>query len=452
MRRPGDVLPGLEQTPPTDDAPLVSMARLHLMIAKELVRLGRVAVEGEAVKPRNSRHGHLYFDLRDRRAQLTVLVRSSCPGRGFVVDGERVRVTGRLEWLAERGAARMAAEEIVPAGEGAIAAAIAAIRRALEADGLLTRPRRPLPLLPGLVGVVCGKDAAVRADIESVIAQRFANYPVVFAETTVSGAGAANRVRVAMEQLDSVAGLEVIILARGGGDAASLLPFSDEDLCRSIAARRAVVVSAIGHDGDRPLSDEVADHRFGTPSLAAAAVFPERSDLDRQLAELYRRASEAVSFRLERGGSALLALRPGETLSHRVGMAMDRLRHSGELAARRHPSRNLRRARRALDGLRPSVAVDRRLAGAVANLEAKIATLEALDPRSVLARGYAVVQSSSGVALRRAGEASEGETLEVVLAEGALSATVESVLSRAELEATGGVGGALARLERSRKR
>ncbi|MGH9103999.1 MAG: exodeoxyribonuclease VII large subunit, partial [Acidimicrobiales bacterium] len=234
----------------------LSLTRLSSEIARAAGDIGRVAVEGEVVRPRQGSSGRVYFTLRDRVAQLGVACPAGRRSRCRVVHGERVRVTGRLCWTPDRGQMELRAEEVEPVGEGAIAAALADIRARLRAEGVLDRARRPLPLLPGLVGVVCGAEAAVRADIESVVAARFPGYPLRFLETLVSGPGAAAAIQSSLERLDADPEVEVILLARGGGDAAALLPFSDEELCRAVAAARAVVVSAIGHDGDRPVCDD----------------------------------------------------------------------------------------------------------------------------------------------------------------------------------------------------
>ncbi|HET9443957.1 MAG TPA: exodeoxyribonuclease VII large subunit, partial [Acidimicrobiales bacterium] len=264
----------------------VTLVRLSAEVARSLSSLGRIAVEGEVHRPTVRAGGRTYFVLKDRAAQVDVTVPGSRARRARTVAGERVQVTGALEWVAGWGRVQLVAEEVVPVGAGAVAAMIAEARERLRRDGLLDRPRRPVPRLPEAVGVVCGADAAVRADILSVVATRFAGYPLVFREVTVSGPGAAAAIVAAVDDLDRHPGVEVIILARGGGDATQLLPFSDEQLCRAVAAAATPVVSAIGHEGDRPLCDEVADLRCGTPSIAAAAVIPSRVELEAELAAL----------------------------------------------------------------------------------------------------------------------------------------------------------------------
>src|SRR3954447_17246710 len=256
----------------------VSLVRLTSEIARSIAVIGRVVVEGEVHRVTRGGRGALYFTLKDRAAQVSVVCPSSRAARCRAVAGERVSVVGTLSWSADRGQLSLVADEVIPVGAGAIAAMIADARRKLAADGLLDRRRRPLPRLPQLIAVVCGTEAAVRADIESVVAVRFPGYPVEFTEVTVSGAGAVDAVVAALRWLDERPDVDVILLARGGGDATQLLPFSSEDLCRAVCACRTPVVSAIGHEGDRPLCDEVADHRFGTPSLAAAAVVPSRRE------------------------------------------------------------------------------------------------------------------------------------------------------------------------------
>ncbi|MDQ1443750.1 MAG: exodeoxyribonuclease large subunit, partial [Acidimicrobiaceae bacterium] len=151
----------------------LSLTRLAAEVARAVVAVGKVAVEGEVVKPWRGGNGAVVFTLKDRAAQITVRCPPSRKARCRVVAGERVQVTGQPEWVPERGQLNLVADEVAPVGEGAIAALIAEVRGRLVADGLLDRPRRPIPRLPSRIGVVCGTDAAVQADIESVVAVRF---------------------------------------------------------------------------------------------------------------------------------------------------------------------------------------------------------------------------------------------------------------------------------------
>ena len=294
----------------------------------------------------------------------------------------------------------------MPVGAGAVAAAITEAAR-LAADGLLARARLPLPRLPGRIGVICGSDAAVRADIESVVMARFAGYPMLFREVTVSGPGAADAMIRALDDVGSTAGVDVVILARGGGDAAQLLPFSDEDLCRAICRSRVPVVAAIGHEGDRPLCDEVADHRFGTPSLAAAAVVPDRRALEAEIAAALARGAAVLDRRFADAKRRLESIDRDRAVEIGVARAAERLARAGARLELLHPAP--------------------RLATAVEKLAGARLQMEALSPARVLDRGYAVVRGSDGRVLRDANDVAAGDRMTVVLARGRLGATVDEV-------------------------
>jgi exodeoxyribonuclease VII large subunit len=396
----------------------VSLVRLSSEIARSVAAVGRVLVEGEVHRPSRGGGGAVYFTLKDRAAQVAVCCPSNRSARCRAVAGERVAVTGFLSWSADRGQLTLMADEVVPVGAGAIAAMVADARRRLAADGLLDRPRHPLPRLPRVIGVVCGADAAVRADIESVVADRFPGYPVDFAEVPVSGPGAVDAIMRALAVFDGRPEVDVVVLARGGGDATQLLPFSAEELCRAICACRTPVVSAVGHEGDRPLCDEVADRRFGTPSLAAAAVVPSRARLEEDLSRLAATLARVAGERLAAAGRRLAAVDRGAALVAGLATAGSRLDRAGLRLAHSHP--------------------DRLVVASAARLEAQRRQLEALSPARVLERGYAVVRLAAGGAgagagpgggavVREAGAVERGAAIEVQLARGRLQATVDAV-------------------------
>ncbi|HZQ57180.1 MAG TPA: exodeoxyribonuclease VII large subunit [Acidimicrobiales bacterium] len=401
----------------------MSLTRLAGLIAQAAGAIGRVAVEGEVHKPQSGRTGRQWFTLRDRVSQIAVSVPSARRARCRVVAGERVAVTGRLEWVTDWGQLQLVADEVVPVGEGAIAAMIAEARARLEADGLLRRPRRPVPRLPAGIGVVCGHEAAVRADIESVVAARFPGYPVDFAETTVSGPGAVDNIIAALEDLAARPGIAVIILARGGGDATALLPFSDESLCRAVCAAGVPVVAAIGHDGDRPLVDEVADLRAGTPSLAAAAVVPDRLELLAVLDGAVHAAGAAVTVAVASAAARLARVDRRAAAAAALDRAGARLEQAGATRELVAPVRELARARERLAAVDWTAPSARRLERAAKDLSAQWAEVEALSPARVLERGYAVVRRASDAAVvRRPEQAPAGEVLDLTVAGGALQA------------------------------
>ena len=402
----------------------LSLVRLAGEIARALGAIGRVAVEGEVVNPR-SHPGGVYFTLKDRAAQLSVRCPASKALHWRIVAGERVVVAGTAQWLNERGQVQFVADEVAPVGEGAIAAAVADRRARLAADGLLDRPRRPIPVLPAVIGVVCGTEAAVRADIESVVASRFPGYPMAWVQTNVSGAGAAEAILTALRSLDARADVEVIILARGGGDAAQMLPFSDEGLCRAICACATPVVSAVGHDGDRPLCDEVADLRCGTPSIAAASVVPDRAALRAALDRLHDQRAAALVSAHQQAASRLAAVDREGAVRAGLGVAGDRLTRAGAALRLVHPARTVAEAAGRLQRIDWQAPTSRRCREERARLAGARRTLDALSPARVLARGYSVVRDEHGAVVRSAAAVDAGARLDVELSAGRLAVRVE---------------------------
>ncbi|HVT78587.1 MAG TPA: exodeoxyribonuclease VII large subunit [Acidimicrobiales bacterium] len=390
------------------EARRVSLVRLAGEISRGLSPIGRIAVDGEvhSAKAYNARR---YFTLRDRNARISVTVAARNVRHCKIQDGEAVRVVGTLNWDTTRGELRLDAQSVDPRGEGAVAAVIAEARERLEKEGVLNRARRPLPLLPRVVGVICGQEAAVRKDIESVISARFAGYPVVFRQSLVSGGAAPAALIDAVLDLDERDEVEVIVIARGGGDATELLPFSDEELCRTVASCATPTVSAIGHDGDRPLLDDVADHRCGTPSIAAALVIPSEADLRNELDSWLLRVTETAFAQLARAEARLDGEAPARAL--RAGLDGAALR--------------LERAANRLDAAHPRS----RVKAADAQLLGFTATLEALDPVRVLERGYAVVRDAAGTVVRDASQIASGDAVRVSLAHGSFAADVTEAIN-----------------------
>jgi exodeoxyribonuclease VII large subunit len=413
-----------EPAPERPNVRRLSLVRLSAELARALGGIGKVAVEGEVHRPSVRPGGRIYFTLKDRAAQIDVTVPASRSKRSRAIDGERVLVTGVLEWNNSWGRLQLVAEEVVPVGAGAVAAMIAEARQRLRADGILDRPRTALPRLPQAIGVVCGSEAAVRADIESVVAARFPGYPMVFREVTMTSADA---VVEGLVDLDGRDGVDVIILARGGGDATQLLPFSDEDLCRAICAASTPVVAAIGHEGDRPLCDEVVDLRCGTPSLAASAVVPDRDALVASLDADLERATAALRRRLDAATNRLGRADRGEqVVRRRVDDATHRLgridRNRAVTTGVDRAAERLRLAAGRLELVHPA-----RLVGpATTKLAGVGREMDALSPVRVLERGYAVVRAG-GVVVRDASAVAAGAALDIQVAAGRLAATVDEV-------------------------
>src|SRR5579875_2994230 len=386
----------------------LSLVRLAGEIAAAVSEVGLVAVEGEVYRPTTTMAGRTYFTLRDRVAQISVFFSSRSARRCRAVAGERVSVVGQLIWVNERGQLLLEAVEVTPVGAGAVAAMIAEARARLAADGLLDRPRRPIPSLPRAIGVVCGADAAVRRDIESVVGAQFPGYPVVFCETYVSGPGAAASIVEALEALCQQPEVDVVVLARGGGDPTALLAWSDEELCRAVAAAPVPVVSAIGHGSDHPLCAEVADKRAIEESLSGLMLSAARCLHERKEAARWRlrdaEVSGALAAGLERAGS--------------------RLAYCREMLARAYPGAMVEGSRRRLAGCDWRAPFSARLEGSRRRLEAARRHAWSLSPQHVVERGFAVARKPDGSVVRDPASLAVGEVLQLTLARGVVSVQV----------------------------
>ncbi len=370
------------------DRKVYSVGAFNRGVSSWLARLPTVWVEGEVTELRRSaRWASVFFTLKDpqdgsclgvsmARGQFDAL-------RLELADGARVHVYGRPELYEARGEFRLRALSLERFGLGDHLAALERLKTKLAGEGLFAAERkRPLPLLPARIGLVTGNDAAAKRDVLTAITTRFPPANVLVAETYVQGPRAAGAVVEALRTLCRE-GVDVVVVARGGGSFEDLLPFSDERLVRAVADCPVPVVSAVGHEQDTPLCDLAADVRASTPSVAGRLVVPDLAQL------------------LERLGRA------------RAGL---------ERGARR----GLERERRRVDGVHerlgraPRLLVER----GRAKLEHSAGRLRALSPKATLERGYAIVRAEESIV--RSGRALEpGERVEVELADGGFGARVE---------------------------
>jgi exodeoxyribonuclease VII large subunit len=398
---------------PYDDRTVYSVASFNRGVARWLARLPTLWVEGEVTElKRHDRWATVFFTLKDpadgssvgvtiQRAKFDAL-------RLDLVDGERVHVFGRPELFEQRGDYRMRALTIERFGVGAHLAALERLKAKLAADGLFAADRkRPLPLLPRRIGLVTGNDAAAKRDVIATIQARFPPAHVLVAETYVQGPRAAQGVIDALRDLCGQPGVDVIVLARGGGSFEDLLPFSDERLVRAVAACPVPIVSAVGHEQDTPLCDLAADVRASTPTMAGKLVVPELSQLSGKLDRARESLARCVSRTLERDAQAL-------------ERTAERLRAAPRLVLERHGQR----VERAHERLRaaPALAVERKRAA----LESTAGRLRVLSPLKTLQRGYAIVRTESGVVTTSAA-VGPGTRIDVRVAEGAFGARVEDV-------------------------
>ncbi|ALL74331.1 exodeoxyribonuclease VII large subunit [Pseudonocardia sp. EC080610-09] len=395
-----------------DPWPVRTVAR---KIAEWVDRLGAVWVEGQLAQV-NARTGTAFLTLRDPAAdvslQLTApssLVRDS---GGAVTEGSRVIVHGKPSFYLGRGTLSLRVDRIRAVGLGELLARIERLRRLLDAEGLFdpALKRRP-PLLPHTIGLVTGRDSAAEHDVVSGATARWPAVRFRIENVAVQGGLAVEQVVGALRTLDRDPDVQVIVLARGGGSVEDLLPFSDETLCRAVAACRTPVVSAIGHEPDTPLVDHVADVRCSTPTAAGRSLVPDLGEETARIAGLRDRARHALHGWVDREQRRLDDLRRRPALAEPLRLVGSREREIADARAAAHR------------------AVLRRLDRSSSELEHLTARLTALGPTATLARGYAIVQlTGSGddvpPLLRSAADAPAGTGLRIRVADGAVAATV----------------------------
>src|SRR5437667_850159 len=319
-----------------------------------------VWVEGEVSNLRFAPSGHWYFSLKDDHAQLKAVVWKTATRlvRFRPKEGMKVVVRGGLRVYAPRGEYQRSVEVLEPLGKGSLQQAFEELKEKLEKEGLFDRARkRPLPRLPRCVGVVTSPTGAVIQDIVRVVSRRYANLEILIYPARVQGDEAAAEIVQGLRALNGLKGLDVIIVARGGGSLEDLWPFNEERVARALAASRVPTISAVGHETDYTIADFVADLRAPTPSAAAEHVIQAKDEICARIDALARRQHAALSLTLARVRS-----RVGRLASHRVfeaerGRVRNHAQRVDELQRRAETSlrRRLERARDRVRGQRDRV-------------------------------------------------------------------------------------------------
>jgi exodeoxyribonuclease VII large subunit len=394
------------ETSPESPVPVRTVLRL---VGEWVGRLGRIWVEGQ-IAELNRRGSTVFLTLRDPVAAVSA--RLVCTRTVFdandppPAEGARVVVWARPDFNVARGSFSLTALEIRTVGIGELLARLERLRRSLAAEGLFAAERkRPLPFLPGMVGLICGRDSAAERDVLKNAAQRWPAVRFRVEQVAVQGPYAVAEIVEALQQLDADPAVDVIIVTRGGGSIEDLLPFSDETLIRAVAACRTPVVSAIGHEQDSPILDYVADVRASTPTDAARRVVPDVTEQLALIGQLRTRARRYLAGRLDRELSWLAAIRSRPALANPVR----EIERQQELVAAL-----TQRARRCL-----SASLDR-ASDDVAHTRAR---LVALSPAGTLRRGYAIVQHADATVVRSAADVAPDEALTVRFTDDQLAVT-----------------------------
>lgn len=391
-----------------------------------------VQVRGEVSNLRDHPSGHLYFTLKDEAASLRcVMFRSRREGThlggGLPRNGEEVVAQGYVGVYERDGQYQLYVQRLFRdevARLGLLYRALEELKARLRAEGLFDPARkRPLPLLPRRVAVVTSPTAAALRDIVRIAGRRYPGLPLVLVPASVQGERAPGEIARAIGLAGAHLDADVLIVGRGGGSLEELWAFNTEEVARAIAASPIPVVSAVGHETDFTVADLVADLRAPTPSGAAELVVPEKAALAEQVAARAARLATALRQQVARDRLRLDRLRSRPALSRPLGpvdarrQRVDGLAHRLALAGRHQA----RRGRAALERL--------------------AAHLTALDPRAVLARGYALAVDGDGRPLTTVAAAHPGDPVGVVLRDGRLGCRVEAV-ERREIGSSCGKGAA----------
>jgi exodeoxyribonuclease VII large subunit len=396
------------ETSPDNPWPLHVLSR---KLKEHIERSPHVWIEGQVIEM--TRRGQTaYMTLRDVDAEISlpasawgsVMARLREP----VQRGSRVVALVKPEMWLKTGRLSMAVRDMRPVGLGDLLARIENLRQALGAEGLFAEERKkPLPLLPHRIGLVTGRDSDAKKDVMRNAALRWPAVAFEVREVAVQGTNAVSEVLGALRELDAHPEVDVIVIARGGGSLEDLLAFSNEALVRAVAAAATPVVSAIGHEADRPILDDVADLRASTPTDAAKRIVPDVAEELLRVKQCRDRIDRQVRLFVERESDRLASIRSRPVLAAPTTMVDVRHDELERLRVRSHA---------AVSG------VVVRAADAVAHLRAHV---RSLSPQQTLDRGYSVVQllDGAGAAVVRSPEdAPAGTALRVRLARGTIAA------------------------------
>lgn len=367
-------------------------------------------VQGEVSNLSRPKSGHMYFTLKDAEAALRcVMWRNQVARLPYLPqDGDAVEVHGAISVYEAGGQYQLYADQIRPAGEGALYQEFLRLKDRLEAEGLFDPARkRPIPPRPRSIGLVTSPTGAALRDMLNTLRRRYPLVEVVLAPTAVQGDQAPAEIVAALERLNRVVKPDVILLARGGGSIEDLWAFNDERVARAIVASQAPVISGVGHETDFTIADFAADLHAPTPTAAAELATPDQVDLRAGLIEVAQ--------------SIMLQVRT--TLTNQRWTLNDYVYR----VERRSPITQIRRDRQRLDELsrRADILLAHRVQLPRARLNGLLQQLQALNPNAVLSRGYAVISHLDGRVVRSQKQVVAGDELRVQVADGRFGVEVK---------------------------
>ena len=371
--------------------------------------LMRVFIRGEISNFTNHKSGHFYFTVKDETSRIAaVMFRSSASKLAFIPEnGMKAIVGGRVSAYVRDGQYQIYVDTLEPDGVGALYIAYEQLKAKLGAEGLFDEAKKkPLPRYPMRIGVITSPTGAAIRDIINILGRRFPIAEVVLYPSLVQGESAAPQLIDGLRYFNEKKNVNVIIIGRGGGSLEDLWAFNSEALVREVAASELPVISAVGHEIDFTLCDFAADRRAPTPSAAAELAVPERYELKRKLGNVTARLELLEGKKLELLRSTLERMRKSRALTDPRNFIDDRRMALGVAEDKLYN--------------RITFLMERKKSA----LAGKTAKLDAMNPLSVLSRGYGAAFAPDGTVIRSAAQVEKGSDISLMLSDGTVRATV----------------------------
>ena len=397
------------------EPPVLTVTQLNhylrqLLESDELLQ--RMWIQGEISNVSTPRSGHIYFTLKDNDAAVKCVIWRSNAQRMAQIptDGMLVEARGYISVYERGGNYQLYVDGIRVAGEGALYQEFLELKAKLEAEGLFDEGRkRVIPTYPEKIGIVTSATGAALHDMLNTIGQRFPLAEVILSPAAVQGAQAPPQIIKALDILYTIEKPDVILIGRGGGSLEDLWCFNDEGVVRKIAASPIPIISGVGHETDFTLSDFAADLRAPTPTGAAMLATPQMAEMEEQLTIIFLTLNTYIDSHFDR---FMMLLNERKT----------QLKYSA-------PSHRISSEQQHLDYLtsRMESFISQRMDSQQQKLAANLNQLDALNPKNILQRGYAILQRDTGNPLTSVQDAREGQVLTAVLKDGSLGVNITGI-------------------------
>ena len=397
-------------SPRSDESKPYSVAEFNELVHLAISKWPDATIEGELMKFKIGPSGHAYPQLRDVNGgallELTIFRPVTSKFTETFSDSDRVIVSGKLNYYQPGGKLSFNVSSMRKVGLGDLLAQLEALRAKLRAEGVIDESKRqPLPFLPKRIGLITAQNSDAEKDVLKNVLERFPDAQFEFAHVPVQGDACAPAVVEAIAKLDANPEVDVIIIARGGGAFLDLIGFSDERVVRAAAAAKTPIVSAIGHEADRPVLDDVADFRASTPTDAAKNVVPDVAEELYRIGEVMNRIVTRIGYYVSSQSDFLTQVLSRPIMTNPY-VFLDEKQQDLE---------------RALDELRSEI--ERNIERETAEHSIRENMLRSLSPQSTLDRGYSVVRDANGHVISDATKTKPGTKLNIRLAKGEIEAT-----------------------------